>query len=92
MLRVCLYVAGGAPNSIAALASLRAVLAAFPEHPVELEIVDVVATPERGFTDGVMITPMLRKLGPAPERRVLGNLRDHRLLREVLGFAEVLDD
>ena len=35
--------------------------------------------------DGVLVTPMLIRCAPLPERRILGNLRDRALLLAVLG-------
>ena len=82
-----LYVAGDAPNSVAAIANLRAVLERYPRHLVELEIIDVMAYPERGALDAVMVTPTLVKLSPSPTRRLLGNLRDHAMLLAALGLV-----
>jgi circadian clock protein KaiB len=85
-LRVRLYVAGDGPNSMAAVANLKAVLARRPEGTVDLEIIDVVADPERALRDGIFVTPMLVRLAPTPERRVLGNLQNRRILLDALGF------
>jgi circadian clock protein KaiB len=86
--RVRLYVAGRSPNSVAALANLRAALAASPELGLQLEVVDVLVDPERALRDGVFVTPMLVKSEPAPERRILGTLRDQAMLREMLGVED----
>ena len=85
---VRLYVAGDGPNSVSAIATLRALLAEVPDHHVELEIVDVLAQPERALQDGVLVTPMLVKFAPAPERRILGRLGDRALVLSVLGIGE----
>jgi circadian clock protein KaiB len=85
--RLTLYLASDAPNSVAALANLKTVLAQHPDHEVVLEIVDVVAEPDRGLRDGVLMTPMLVRNTPLPERRILGNLHNARLLVSVLGFV-----
>jgi len=87
-LRLRLYVADDAPNSLTAIANLRAALAQRPAGPVELEIIDVVDDPARGLRDGILVTPMLVRLAPVPERRILGNLRDRALLLEVLGAPD----
>ena len=84
-LRLRLYVAGDAPNSVAAVANLRIALAELPPHGVDLEIIDVLKQPERGLRDGVLMTPMLVRHAPDPERRVLGNLGAAAVLRGVLG-------
>jgi circadian clock protein KaiB len=86
--RLRLYVAGDAPNSIAALANLRAVLADCTNGWADVEIIDILTDPERGLHDGVFVTPMLVKVEPLPERRVLGSLCDRRFLLAVLGLAE----
>jgi circadian clock protein KaiB len=70
---VRLYVAGDAPNSVAAIANLKALLAAC-EDSVDLEIIDVLVTPDLATSHGVLLTPMLVKVSPPPERRVLGIL------------------
>jgi circadian clock protein KaiB len=85
---VRLYVAGDSPNSVIALANVRSALQAHPDHDVTLEIIDVVRDPELGIRDGVFAFPMLVKIQPLPERRVLGNLKDRRMLLGVLGFTE----
>jgi circadian clock protein KaiB len=88
-LRVHLYVAGDAPNSLAATANLRSVLARYPGREVDLQIIDVIADPETGARAGVLVTPMLLKLAPLPERRLLGNLKDHVTLVSALGLEQV---
>jgi circadian clock protein KaiB len=87
--QVRIYVAGDGPNSEGAVAALRALLAEFSEHPIDLEIVNVIQEPERALRDGVLVTPMLVKHAPPPERRMLGRLSDRRLLLSVLGLEEL---
>jgi circadian clock protein KaiB len=86
---VRIYVAGDGPNSEGAIAALRALLAEFPDHAIDVEIVDVIAEPERAMQDGVLVTPMLVKHAPPPERRMLGRLSDRGLLLSVLGLEEL---
>jgi circadian clock protein KaiB len=83
-----LYVAGDGPNAVAARRNLDAFLAQYPDHEVHLEIIDVLLHPERGLADGVLVTPLLVKVEPAPERRVVGNLQDATALVAGLGFGE----
>ena len=89
--RLRLYVAGDAPGSVAAIANLRTVRELHPALVVALEIIDVLILPERALEDGVLVTPMLVRLEPLPERRVLGSLRDRPLLLSVLGLAGAPD-
>jgi circadian clock protein KaiB len=88
VIRLRLYVAGDAPNSMTAVANLRAVIAGCADGRAEVEIIDILREPERGLHDGVFVTPMLVKVEPAPERRVLGSLCDRRFLLAVLGLEE----
>lgn len=83
-----LYVAGDGPNAVAARRNLDAFLAQHPDRTVQLEVIDVLAHPERGLADGVFVTPLLVKVAPAPERRVVGNLQDTTALVAGLGFGE----
>jgi circadian clock protein KaiB len=81
-----LYVAGESPNSVQARINLRTALDASLQADVNLEVVDVLVHPERGLQDGILVTPTLIRLAPAPERRVIGNLRDRDALLAGLGI------
>lgn len=74
-LRLRLYVAGSAPNSIQAIANVRAIC---EEHfaAYDLEIVNLLDEPGRAFEDGVIVTPTLLKLAPGATQRAVGNLSD----------------
>jgi len=83
-----LYVAGNAPNSLSAIANARAICrdhAAEVGRPYELEIVDVLEHPKRALADGIIVTPTLIKLSPAPSQRMVGNLSDTRQVLLTLG-------
>lgn len=83
-MHVRLYVAGDSPNSVLARRNLTSALAGSPDH--KLEIIDVLEDPKRGLADGVLVTPTLVKVSPAPAQQVVGNLRDADALRAVLGL------
>jgi circadian clock protein KaiB len=84
-LRLRLYIAGNAPNSVRAIANLKAFCAntLFDGH--EIEIVDLLKDPSRALADGIVVTPTLLKLSPAPALRVIGNLSDTSKLMHSLG-------
>ena len=71
-----LYVAGDAPNSVAARRVLQRVLEQVSPAGVELEVVDVMAEPARAAQDGILATPTLVRLAPEPARVIVGNLGD----------------
>lgn len=74
-LRLRLYIAGQAPNSVRAVENARAICHAhFAGY--ELEIVDLLTHPARALADGIIVTPTLLKLAPLPVRRVIGGLTD----------------
>ena len=75
-LRLRLYVAGNAPNSVRALAHVRAICDEHFASAHELEIVDLLKYPQRALADGIIVTPTLLKLLPLPVQRVIGSLSD----------------
>ncbi len=75
-LRLRLYIAGQAPNSLRAIANAKAVCNEhFPADYV-LEIVDLMEEPLRALADAIIVTPTLIRLSPLPARRVIGSLND----------------
>jgi circadian clock protein KaiB len=86
-LQLRLYVAGNAPNSLLAVANLRAALTHLETQPA-LAIVDVLDDPEGAHEDGVLVTPTLIKVAPPPERRIVGNLRNRAALMALLASNE----
>ena len=75
-LRLRLYVADHAPNSVRAVANLRAICDEHFASGHELEIVNLLEHPKRALADGIIVTPTLLKLSPLPAQRVIGSLSD----------------
>ncbi len=75
-LRLRLYVAGNAPNSVSAIANVKAICVEHFQDRHELEIVDLLEHPQRALADGIIVTPTLLKLLPLPAQRLIGNLND----------------
>ena len=71
-----LYVAGHAPNSLRAIANVKAICHAHFASVHELEIVDLLEDPQQALADGIIVTPTLLKLWPLPVQRVIGTLAD----------------
>ena len=82
-----LYVAGRAPNSVKAIANLEAICREHLKDAYKLEIVDVCEHPRRALDDGVLVTPSLAKLAPAPSANVIGNLSDTSSVLAALGLT-----
>ena len=84
---MCLYVAGRAPNSVKAIANLEAICRRHLKDGYKLEIVDVCEHPLRALSDGVLVTPSLAKVSPAPTSNVIGNLSDTGSVLAALGLS-----
>jgi circadian clock protein KaiB len=82
-----LYVAGGALNSVQAIANLRAICNAHLQGRHEIEIVDVFREPKRALTDGVFMTPTLMRISPAPTLRIVGTLSGTQPVLDLLGLV-----
>jgi circadian clock protein KaiB len=81
-----LYIAGSAPNSVKAIANLQAICGRYLKDGYKLEIVDVCEHPRRALAEGVLVTPSLTKVSPAPASNVIGNLSDTRSVLAALGL------
>jgi circadian clock protein KaiB len=75
-LRLRLYIAGNAPNSVRAITNLKAICDEHFPSGCGLEIVDLLVHPQRALADGIIVTPTLVKLLPLPVQRVIGTLSD----------------
>ena len=74
-LRLRLYVAGAAPNSVLAIDNAKAICDQhFPGY--DLQIIDLLKQPILGLADGIIVTPTLVRVSPLPVRRLIGNLGD----------------
>ena len=82
-----LYVAGSAPNSTRAHTNLLALLERAGVTDYRLEVVDCFREPQRALQDGVLVTPTLLKLEPAPTETIIGTLSDARRVALTLGLV-----
>ena len=85
-----LYVAGDAETSRAAIEALNALCAEHLQDRHEIEIVDVFREPRRALSEGILMTPTLLKLAPAPVRRVVGTLANTELVLQALGLESLV--
>ena len=85
-----LFVAGQAPNSVQAIANLKAICRQYLDNNYSLEIIDTLEDPLRALADGVLITPTLIKMSPKPAMKVVGNLSGKSAVLAALGVLEKL--
>ena len=83
-----LYVTGDAPNSLQAIANLTSLCRQHLAQRHEIEVIDVLREPQRALADGVLLTPMLVKVSPAPVRKIIGNLSHFEPVMLTLGLPD----
>jgi circadian clock protein KaiB len=83
-----LYIVGGAPNSVQAIANLEAICQEYLKDGHKLEVVDILEHPARAMSEGVLVTPSLAKLFPLPSANIVGNLSDKAKVLLTLGLMQ----
>lgn len=81
-----LYVAGTNLLSARARDNLRAILEQAEPGAYALEIVDLIADPERADEYRILATPTLVRMSPKPVRKLIGDLSDAASVRAHLGI------
>lgn len=74
--RLRLFVTGATPNSTRAISNLKEFCEAHLANRYELEIVDVYQQPLIAISEQLIALPMLVKLSPLPQRRLIGDMSD----------------
>jgi circadian clock protein KaiB len=75
-LRLRLYIAGNAPNSLLAISNLKTICDEHFATSCVLETIDLLVHPGRALADSIIVTPTLVKFYPLPVQRVIGTLSD----------------
>ena len=84
-----LYLAGGAPNSVRALANLYAICRRhFPESH-RIEVVDVLEDPIRALAEAILVTPTLVRISPAPTIQIIGDLSMEEEVLHAMGLPQL---
>lgn len=83
-----LYLCGSAPNSVRALANLYALCHKHFPDSHRIEVVDVLKEPLRALEEGVLVTPTVLKVSPAPAQQIIGNLSDEEEVLRALGLPQ----
>ncbi len=71
-----LYVAGQTPKSLTALANLRKICSEHLDGRFELNVIDLVKTPQLAQGDQILAIPTLVRNLPHPMRKIIGDLSD----------------
>jgi circadian clock protein KaiB len=82
--RLRLYIAGPGAYATRARQTLDAYATAAGIE-FDLELIDLRQDPGKASNDGIVVTPTLVKLSPAPRAMVIGDLADARKMATALG-------
>lgn len=85
--RFKLFVAGETPRSRRAIENLRRIVETSRGWQCEVEVIDVLISPDRAEEERILATPTLIRESPPPRRRVTGDLSDHQKVLRVIGPA-----
>lgn len=78
-----LYITGNSIRSEAAIRSVREIFDQASKN-LQLDIIDVLETPELAEKEKVLATPTLIKRIPPPTRRLVGDLSNRELVKHYL--------
>jgi circadian clock protein KaiB len=82
-----LYITGASPNSARAITNLKEICETHLKDRYTLEIVDVYQQGVTAKNEQLVALPMLVKLQPWPERRMIGDLSDTNKVLTILDLA-----
>ena len=79
-----LYVVGESANSMLALRNIKHFCETHYPNNYQIQLIDVLLSPEQAWNEGVTATPLLVRMLPNPRVKIMGNLSDTELLNNVL--------
>jgi circadian clock protein KaiB len=82
-----LYVAGQTPKSLAAFANLKKICETHLRGKYRIEVIDLLANPERARADQIVAIPTLVRKLPPPVKRIIGDLSNQE--RTLVGMELV---
>src|SRR6478735_5261967 len=74
--RLRLFVTGASPNSTRAIINLKQICETHLKDNYEMEIVDVHQQPLLAQSEQIIALPLLIKISPGPQRRLIGDMAD----------------
>jgi circadian clock protein KaiB len=81
-----LFVTGATPNSLRAITNIKSICETYLAGKYSLEIIDVYKNQERAAQEQIVALPMLIKMGPLPQRKLIGDLSNTKKVLEVLSI------
>jgi circadian clock protein KaiB len=81
-----LYVTGATPNSLRAISNIKNICETHLSGKYSLEIIDVYKHQDQAAREQILALPMLIKIGPLPQRKLIGDLSNTKKVLEVLNI------
>jgi circadian clock protein KaiB len=81
-----LFITGATPNSTRAIANMKAICEQYLKDNYRLEIIDVYLEKELAMQKQIVALPMLIKIFPLPERKLIGDMSKTEKVLEALGI------
>lgn len=81
-----LFITGATPNSIRAVSNIKQICEDHLKGRYALEIIDVYQQAEMAEKEQLVALPLLVKMLPLPERRIIGDLSDTKKVLKGLGL------
>lgn len=81
-----LFITGASPNSVRAVENIREICNRHLAGRYSLEIIDVYQQREVAQKEQLVALPLLQKIHPLPERRLIGDLSDVGKVLQGLGL------
>ena len=82
-----LFVTGATPNSMRAISNIKAICEKYIKGNYSLEIVDIYKQKEIAAKIQIVALPMLIKVLPLPQRKLIGDMSNTKKVLEVLGLV-----
>lgn len=89
--RLRLFVTGATPNSTKAISNLKEFCETHLKDRYELEIIDVYQQPLIAESEQLIALPMLMKISPLPQRRMIGDMSDTGKILRGLNLPAIKD-
>jgi circadian clock protein KaiB len=85
-----LYTAEGTENSSLAFSNLLALCKTHLADHYDIEVIDVLRSPQRALAQSIRMTPTLVKLSPNPKRTIVGTLTQTQRVMAALGIEKIV--
>lgn len=83
-----LYITGASPNSSRAVANIKKIFDQYIKGQYQLSIIDVYQQPQVTKNVNIVALPLLIRLLPVPERRLIGDMSDEDKVVRSLGLVK----